>query len=321
MKYIYNLAFKMALSATIALIIGEAFGFNYSTVAAVIAILGIQDTRRTALIVGRNRAIACIIGQVLSLIIYVLLGKGAFTFGLFLLILIPITSRFNIQEGMIASVVLSTHLLVADKIDLNLIINEFGIMTIGIGVSSIVNLFMPALEDEFRKDKMWIEENYKIILLKMSKSLITQTVDIDEQRIMNDIEKNLISSNITAYKIVNNNFFRSSSYYTDYIAMRRNQFDTIKKMRKNFERFSMPVDQMKNMAIFLKRVAEDIRETNDCKELLYGLEKLKLQYKNMDLPKTREEFENRAQLLNLLNDMEDFLNIKRNFILNSKADN
>ena len=72
------------------------------------------------------------------------------------------------------------------------------------------------------------------------------------------------------------------------------------------------------MSIFLKRVAENITESNDCKELLYGLEKLKIQYKSMDLPKTRDEFENRAQLLNLLNDIEDFLNIKRNFILNNK---
>lgn len=318
MKYIYNLAFKMALSATIALVIGQTFGFKYSTVAAVIAILSIQDTRKKALIVGRNRAVACIIGQILSIIIYLFINKGAIGFGIFLLILIPITSRFNIQEGMIASVVLSTHLLLEDKINLNLIINEFGIMIIGIGVASIANMFMPALEDEFAKDKIQIEELYKVILLKMSKSLLTQTVDIDEQKIIDGTEKKLISSNSTAHKIVNNNFFKSSSYYTDYIAMRRNQFDTIKKMRKNFERFSMPVDQMKNMSIFLKRVAENITESNDCKELLYGLEKLKIQYKSMELPKTREEFENRAQLLNLLNDIEDFLNIKRNFILNNK---
>ena len=36
----------------------------------------------------------------------------------------------------------------------------------------------------------------------------------------------------------------------------------------------------------------------------------------MPLPKTREEFENRAQLLQFLNDMEDLLVIKRNFVLN-----
>ena len=320
MNYVYNLAFKMALSATITLIICEFLGLKYATVAAVIAILGIQDTRRKALIVGRNRLIACILGQILSVIIYGVLGHGAISFGILLIILIPLTSRFKIEEGMIASVVLSTHLLLADKIDLNLILNELGIMIIGIGIASIANIFMPALEDEFRKDKLWIEENYKTIMKKMAKSLLTQTVDIDEQKLMTDIESRLLESNDTAYKIVNNNFFKSSSYYTDYISMRINQFDTIKKMRKNFERFSMPVEQMRNMSKFLSKVADNIRENNDCKELLEELENLKLQYKKMELPKTRSEFENRAQLLHLLNDMEDFLNIKRNFILNNKID-
>ena len=39
-------------------------------------------------------------------------------------------------------------------------------MIIGIGVASIANMFMPALEDEFAKDKIQIEELYKVILLK-----------------------------------------------------------------------------------------------------------------------------------------------------------
>ena len=46
LKYIYNLAFKMAISATIALIIGKILGLQYATVGAVIAILSIQDTRK-----------------------------------------------------------------------------------------------------------------------------------------------------------------------------------------------------------------------------------------------------------------------------------
>jgi uncharacterized membrane protein YgaE (UPF0421/DUF939 family) len=73
-KYVYNLAFKMALSATIALAIGDFLGIKYSTVAAVIAILSIQDTRRKAFIVGRNRFVACVIGQILSILVYGLLG-------------------------------------------------------------------------------------------------------------------------------------------------------------------------------------------------------------------------------------------------------
>ena len=318
MKYIYNLAFKMAISATIALIIGNILGLQYATVGAVIAILSIQDTRKKALIISYKRIVACSIGILLSVILYSLLGNRPLIFGLFLIILIPLTSRLKVQEGMVPSVVLSTHFLVANNITIALIFNEILLMIIGIGVAAIANIFMPSLEDKFRNDKEWIEEHYRIIISKMSKSLITHTVDIDEQKIINEVEKRLYESKETAYKIVNNHFFKSSSYYTDYINMRINQFDTIKRMRLHFQRFNIPVEQMNVMADFTLCVAENISEMNDCKSLLRDLDILRSEFKKMELPKTREEFESRAQLLQFLNDMEEFLLIKRNFFTTMK---
>lgn len=318
MKYIYNLAFKMAISATIALIIGNILGLQYATVGAVIAILSIQDTRKKALIISYKRIVACSIGILLSVILYSLLGNRPLIFGLFLIILIPLTSRLKVQEGMVPSVVLSTHFLVANNITIALIFNEILLMIIGIGVAAIANIFMPSLEDKFKDDKEWIEEHYRIIISKMSKSLITHTVDIDEQKIINEVEKRLYESKETAYKIVNNHFFKSSSYYTDYINMRINQFDTIKRMRLHFQRFNIPVEQMNVMADFTLCVAENISEMNDCKSLLRDLDILRNEFKKMELPKTREEFESRAQLLQFLNDMEEFLLIKRNFFTTTK---
>ena len=318
MKYVYNLAFKMAISATIALLIGNALGLQYATVGAVIAILSIQDTRKKALIISYKRIVACSIGILLSVILYSLLGNRPLIFGLFLIILIPLTSRLKVQEGMVPSVVLSTHFLVANNITIALIFNEVLLMIIGIGVAAIANIFMPSLEDKFKDDKEWIEEHYRIIISKMSKSLITHTVDIDEQKIINEVEKRLYESKETAYKIVNNHFFKSSSYYTDYINMRINQFDTIKRMRLHFQRFNIPVEQMNVMADFTLCVAENISEMNDCKSLLRDLDILRSEFKKMELPKTREEFESRAQLLQFLNDMEEFLLIKRNFFTTMK---
>ena len=318
LKYIYNLAFKMAISATIALIIGNALGLQYATVGAVIAILSIQDTRKKALIISYKRIIACSMGILLSVILYSLLGNGALIFGLFLIILIPLTSRLKAQEGMVPSVVLSTHFLVANNITIELIYNEVLLMIIGIGVAAIANIFMPSLEDKFKDDKEWIEEHYRIIISKMSKSLITHAVDIDEQKLINEVEQRLYTSKETAYKIVNNQFFKSSSYYTDYINMRINQFDTIKRMRLHFQRFNIPVEQMNVMADFTLCVSENISEMNDCKSLLIDLDILRSEFKKMELPKTREEFESRAQLLQFLNDMEEFLLIKRNFFTTMK---
>ena len=318
MKYIYNLAFKMSISATIALLIGNALGLQYATVGAVIAILSIQDTRKKALIISYKRIIACSMGILLSVILYSLLGNGALIFGLFLIILIPLTSRLKAQEGMVPSVVLSTHFLVANNITIELIFNEVLLMIIGIGVAAIANIFMPSLEDKFKDDKEWIEEHYRIIINKMSKSLITHAVDIDEQKLINAVEERLYTSKETAYKIVNNQFFKSSSYYTDYINMRINQFDTIKRMRLHFQRFNIPVEQMNVMADFTLCVSENISEMNDCKSLLIDLDILRSEFKKMELPKTREEFESRAQLLQFLNDMEEFLLIKRNFFITMK---
>ncbi|MBU3106458.1 aromatic acid exporter family protein [Clostridium gasigenes] len=315
MKYIYNLAFKMAVSATIALIIAELLDLDYATVAAVIAILSIQDTRKKALAIGKNRVLACLIGLALSIIIYNFIGHNSIGFGVFLIIFIPLTSKLKVEEGMIATVVLSTHLLVASNITLIMLKNELLLMFIGIGIASIANLFMPSLEDSFKDDREQIENSFRIIISRMSKSLITHSVDIYEQKLMDEIEENLKESKNRAYKIVNNNFFNRSSYYIDYINMRINQFDIIKKMRIHFEKFYMSFEQTKLIAEFTNNVAENITEDNDCKELMKNVLLLRDEFKGMELPKSRDEFENRAQLLQFLNDIEEFLNLKRNFAI------
>ena len=118
MKYVYNLAVKMSVSAAISLILANLLNLQFSAVAAVIAILSIQDTRKKALMVGKNRVVACVIAILLSVLIYGFLGQNPITFAIFLLIFIPITSKLNISEGMVPAVVLSTHLLIANPINL-----------------------------------------------------------------------------------------------------------------------------------------------------------------------------------------------------------
>ena len=280
-----------------------------------IAILSIQDTRKKALVIGKNRVLACLIGLALSIIIYNFIGHNSIGFGVFLIIFIPLTSKLKVEEGMIATVVLSTHLLVASNITLIMLKNELLLMFIGIGIASIANLFMPSLEDSFKDDREQIENSFRIIISRMSKSLITHSVDIYEQKLMDEIEENLKESKNRAYKIVNNNFFNRSSYYIDYINMRINQFDIIKKMRIHFEKFYMSFEQTKLIAEFTNNVAENITEDNDCKELMQKVLLLREEFKGMELPKSRDEFENRAQLLQFLNDIEEFLNLKRNFAI------
>ena len=305
----------MVVSATAALIIGNILNIEYAAVAATIAILSIQDTRRKSFRIAYKRIMAGVIALVLSFVIYSILGHTTIAFGIFLLLLIPIVKKFNIEEGTVSSVVLSTHLLAAGIVNISWIINELAILLIGIGTASIANMYMPSLTDKFNENKEWIEEHYRIILFKISKALTENIVDIDEEKIMVEIQEKLLETKDMAYKIVNNNFISGNTYYTDYINMRINQFDNLKGMRLTTHKFSVPVEQMILMGEFSQKISKNISEINDCSELLKELGELHNEFKNMELPKTREEFESRAQVLHYIDEVEDLLNCKKNYCM------
>lgn len=313
MKYLHSKSFKMALSATIAVLISNYIGLQFGVTSGIISILSIQNTKKEAVIVGVKRFLAATIAILLSFLLYVLLGNNPIIFGLFLLVFIPITSRFKIEDGMVVGAVLSTHLLISTNINIYWIINEVGLTIVGISVAMMFNLYNVSLEEDFEKNKHKIEEQYRLILLNLSTSLITQALPENEEKIFVDAEKLIYETKTMAQRISNNYFFRNQDYYLCYIDMRIAQLDTLKKMKKHFSRFYMTYEQTRILSEFTSKVAVNIHADNDCIELIRKLDLLREEYRKMELPKNREEFENRALLFQFLNDLEDFLIIKKEF--------
>lgn len=313
MKYLQSKTFKMALSATIAIIISNYIGLKFGVTAGIIAILSIQETKKEALLVAGRRLIACAAAILLSFLLFWLLGNSPIVFGLFLLIFISGTILLKIEDGMVMGAVLSTHLLSSTDINVSWIINEVQLTIIGIGIAMLFNLYSSSLDDEFDKNKARIEDCYRGILSDMAVSLVTQTVPIYEKKILLEVEGLVNKSKLIAQAINNNNLFSINNYYVSYIEMRIIQLEVIKRMKRHFSRFYMTFEQTKILSEFTNNVAMNLHEDNDCLELLERLNLLRKDYKNMELPKNREEFENRALLFQFLNDLEDFLNAKREF--------
>lgn len=312
-KYLQSKTVKVALSATIAIFISNYIGLEFSVTAGIIAILSIQDTKKEALLVSGRRIIAATVAVILSFVLYILLGNNPIIFGVFLLIFIPITMFFKIEEGLVVGSVLSTHLLTSTNINIYWIMNELALIAIGIGVAMIFNLYTISLDEEFEKNKEKIEEIYRLILSDMSVSLVTQAVPIYDRQVLLNAEELIKSSKIIAQKISNNYIFKNDNYYVSYIDMRMAQLDTIKRMKKHFSRFYMKYEQTILLSEFTNNVAINIHEDNDCIELINKLALLRKEYEMMELPKNRDEFENRALLFQFLNDLEDFLIIKKEF--------
>ncbi|AOR23439.1 aromatic acid exporter family protein [Clostridium taeniosporum] len=314
-KYFQSKTVKAALAATIAIFISNYIGIEFAVTSGVIAILSIQNTKREAMIISVRRILASIIAIALSYVLYMLLGNTPVIFGIFLLIFIPITKYAKITEGTIVGAVLSTHLLSSNNINFYWITNEINLTIIGIGVAMAFNLYTVSLEEEFESNKEKIEEYYRIILSDMALSLVTQSVPIYEQQILNDSEKLIKNTKEIAQQINNNYILKNDYYYIRYIDMRMLQLDTIKRMKKHFSKFYMTYEQTKLLSEFTNDIAMNIYEYNDCINLINKLNSLRRDYKSMSLPANRDEFENRALLFQFLNDLEEFLIIKKEFKL------
>jgi uncharacterized membrane protein YgaE (UPF0421/DUF939 family) len=313
MKFIGSRILKTGIGATLAISIAMTFGLKYGTAAGVITILSIQNTKRQSIRLAIQRMGACILALFLSTVLFKTLGFNSMVFGVFLMLFISLASTFKLNEGIVVSSVLVTHLLVEKTVTTALIVNEVALMTIGIGVALLLNLYMPSIEKKIKEDQVYIEDHIREILCHMSVALRQCAVSVKEEALFSNLESRLSIGRKRAYRNLNNTLFSDSSYYVKYMDMRVQQLHALNNMRKHFERFSISYTQSMMIADFTLRVSESIHEYNTAEGLLKSLKLLRESFITMELPKTREEFENRAMLYQFLNDFEQFLLIKNEF--------
>lgn len=305
---------KTAIGSAVAMIIAYRLHLEYYTAAGVITILSVQSTRRQSLQIAFSRFLATLIALTLATVLFHLLGYSPLVFGLIILFFIPLTVVFKATDGIVVNSVLVTHLLVEETTSLSLLTNEVLLMLVGVGVALIINLYMPSLETDFKKLQEEFEINLKQVIIQMAKSLRGRYVSIHEEKLYTVLEDQLQSMQKVSLKISGNKVFKNETYYKDYVSMRMKQLAYMRRMREHFERLSISYEQTLMLSKFTEQVALSIYEENNASLLLEHLDILNNRFKEMPLPATREEFENRAMLLQFMNEMESFLRVKNDFI-------
>jgi uncharacterized membrane protein YgaE (UPF0421/DUF939 family) len=313
MKFIGYRTIKTAIGAAVGMLIAQSLGLKYGTAAGVIVILSVQSTKRQSVKIAIQRMGAFFLALFLSSILFNSAGFTPIIFGVFLLIFVPLAARFKLNEGIVVSSVLVTHLLVEKTTAVPLIINELLLMLIGVSTALVLNLYMPSVEKDIKDDIASVEDNIRELLHHMSIALRECAISIKEEELFIALENTLKRGRQRAYRNLNNSLFSDSSYYVKYMDMRLQQLKALKNMRRHFEKFSITYKQTEMISDFTLNIANSIHEYNTAEGLLKNLQELREEFKNMELPKTREEFENRAMLYQFLNDMEQFLLIKNDF--------
>lgn len=303
---------KTALGATLAIIIAQMLNLEYFSAAGIIAILCIQVTKKKSVYASWHRLLACLIAMAYASLLFQFIAFHPLVIGLILLIFIPTTVALKINEGIVTSSVIIMHLYGAGDITFSLLINETILIAVGVGVALVMNLYMPSVDDKLLAYQKSIETNFSAILMGIVRYLRDNDHTWDGKEIT-ETANLLNQAKSLAFRDVENHFLREEDLYYHYFKMREKQFEIIERILPLVTNIPLVVKQSGIVAEFIEDLAENVHPQNTAILYLKKLEEMEIHFRGMALPQTREEFESRAALLQLMKEMERYLLLKHSF--------
>ncbi|WP_419956201.1 aromatic acid exporter family protein [Neobacillus niacini] len=303
---------KTALGTAISILLAQQLGLHNFASAGILTILCIKVTKRKSIRASWDRFLACTLAMPFSSLFFELIGYHPIVIGIMLLFFIPTVVMFKANDGIVTSSVIILHIYMANKLSPALYLNELGVIIIGIGVALLINLYMPSADDKLKDYQLRIEENFKVIFYEMVSYLRTGESTWSGKEIT-ETANLLDEAKLFAFRDVENHFLREENDYFHYFKMREKQFEIIERVLPIVTSLTVTLPQGKMIAEFLQELSQHIQPVNTAHIYLEKLKEMKKEFEEMDLPKTREEFEVRASLLQLVKEMNEYLIIKSTF--------
>lgn len=303
---------KMVFATVISILIAQYFKLDFASSAGIIALLSILDTRKSSLLVALSRFLSFFLAFAIAILIFKVTGYNLLAFSVYLLLTIPILYLFKLESGLVPITVLVSHLWAIQSIALSMLLNEFYIFVIGTCVALLFNSYMGSNQRKIAQYHRKVEEQMKTILFEMEADLLEESSQSSLSEIQH-LESSLKEALGLVYRDSYNQLFQASNYQVHYFEMRKQQTKLMKQMFVSISKVSVTTRQSILLAHLIHETASQLSQGNPALTLIDDIEQLLETFRHEELPKTRLEFENRASLFQLLNDLESFILEKTNF--------
>lgn len=304
-------AAKAATGACAAIALALALGLSYPTAAGIITLLSLQETKKDTLSTAARRIPIFLAGVVIAFCSFQLLGYTVAGLALYLVGFVLLCHLFSAGADIAMCSVLVTHFWVEQSMTWAMIGNEFLLLVIGAGIGIILNLFLPVGMRTILQSQKEIDSVIRQVLDCLAGELRGQPVG--EPPELAELEKLLTKSRAQANQASGNALTLDLSYYREYIDMRTNQFLVLQRIQVALLRLTDMPPQAEEIALFLQRISSSFGESNNAVALLQDAGQVRAVFRSSDLPLSRQEFENRATLLQIFSELEHFLLLKMTF--------
>ena len=283
-------------------------------VAGILAILSTQLTKKESFSVAVKRSLDTVLGLSLASLMFVFFGYNVWVFWLFTFIFTVLSFTLNIEIGLVSVLVLVSHLLSHGEFSINVLVNEFAIMGIAIVVVLIYDLAFPS--PSTKEFKVIIDEIDAV--QKEHMGVIVQFL----KKEINEFETNkhykeslkLFNENYNKAIILDKDLlFQKDNQYLSYLEMRKRQMNNVNHIYQHGLKLTIEHENLNMIITFIEELILHVGYADQATSQKEKLKEMQTYYKKTKLPKTRDEFETRAMLYQILNELEYFLDVKINF--------
>ena len=319
MKSIITNTIKITVAAVLAILCAQALKLDFAVSAGIVAILSVQPTKKETLRTALARLLAFVLALVISITLFNLLGFTVPVFFLYLLIFILVCQWRKWISAMAMDSVLISHFLSFGKTGAAEIKNEVLLFVLGIGFGILVNLLLHKRTDYIEELKNQTDDKIKLALHRMALRIQNPDFADYDGTCFTSLNQSLFTAKKQAEENYNNQFSKKDTFDSHYLEMRENQTKVLYEMYKTARQLNTVPATATLLSDFLEKVSTEYHKDNDVKALLDELTLIHDKMKNIPLPQTRTEFEDRANLFTLMERLKEFLQIKRDFIISQNA--
>ena len=318
MKKINNTAFfntvKIAGAAIIAIILATMANIQFAVSAGIVTILTIQPTKKETMQTASSRFYAFITAIAIAFVSFEIWGYHLTAFMIYLIVFIYVCQIFQWYSSMAMNSVLISHFLTLGNMNPNSVYNEFVIFLIGVGVGIIANLHLHKNENYILELEQETDAQIKQILGKMAERILDQDVSDYNEQSFHELKKSIQKAQNVADLNYKNQFSKKDIYDIEYIRMRDRQYHVLYEMYKSARTIETTPITAKIVSDLFLEMSETYHKDNNGDDTLQHFYEIQQGMKEQPLPVERIEFEDRAKLFILLNYIEEFINIKQDFM-------
>ncbi|MBQ7752274.1 MAG: hypothetical protein IJR80_01280 [Treponema sp.] len=186
---------------------------------------------------------------------------------------------------------------------------------LGVGFGILVNIFLHKKTNYIEELKSKTDNQIKLVLARIAARIKNPALPDYDGSCFTSLNQSIFTAKKQAEENFNNQFSKKDTFDSRYLEMRENQTKILYEMYKAASKIRDVPSTASLLSDFLEKVATEYHKDNDVKSLLEELALISEKMKTLPLPQSRAEFEDRANLFILMERLQDFLQIKRDFML------